>query len=158
MKVEALRYRCKRNPELCETIIQREIANNSRSIGFCIVSTKTPSKNDGYIQLSHDGANKFATIQEVLLWSKGERLPDHGESFMHISHLCDTPACLLKEHIVQETPAQNNRRKNCGKLIQCRHCVKFYSACDHQPRCIQYAAPRNGSRTWAEFEANELHR
>ena len=40
--------------------------------GWCRLSTLAPTKEGGYVQVSHGGANKFAVLQEVALWAMGE--------------------------------------------------------------------------------------
>jgi hypothetical protein len=118
--------------------------------GFCRLVKLAPSKKDGYIQLSVAGANKFAVLQEVLLWSKHEMAVEG----LHISHLCDKPRCAVAEHVVLESPGVNNSRKNCGKIINCAHCEKKYIACDHEPKCISYVP---GFASWADFMQEGLH-
>lgn len=118
--------------------------------GFCRLSLLAPSKENGYVQLSKWGANKFAVLQEVLLWSKGQTAP-YGS---HVSHLCDKPKCTLREHVVVESPEVNNSRKNCGMVIDCAHCSKKYLACRHDPKCITFVA---GFASWEDFLAGGLH-
>jgi hypothetical protein len=121
-------------------------ALHTKSKGFCRLSILKPSKEGGYIQLSYGGANKFAVLQEVLVWSRGEQIP----YLHHASHLCDEPACTIPEHIVVETPAENNSRKNCGVINRCPHndCDKLVSTCTHNPRCIYYIG---GYQSWDEM-------
>lgn len=118
--------------------------------GFCRLVKLKPSKENGYIQLSWQGANKYAVLQEVLIWAKGLQA-QHGQ---HISHLCDKPRCAIKEHVVVESPAENNSRKNCGMVIDCAHCPKKYHACRHQPPCITFV---EGFSSWPDFLANGRH-
>lgn len=120
--------------------------------GFCRVSVLKPSKEGGYVQLSGDGANKYAVLHEVLLWAKGEEV-QHGVD--HISHLCDEPRCTIKEHVVVESPQVNNSRKNCGMILDCAHCPKKYQACKHTPRCITYV---EGFESWQHFVDTGLHK
>jgi hypothetical protein len=118
--------------------------------GFCRLSKLRPSKEGGYVQLSHGGGNKFATLQEGLVWAQGLHLSEG----MHISHLCDKPRCTIPEHVVLETPIVNNSRKNCGLTFDCTHCEKKILACKHNPKCISYVA---GFPSWEEFLASEPH-
>jgi hypothetical protein len=133
----------------CDEVIGR-LQQTSVKDGFCLLSVLKPTKEGGYIQLSSEGANKFATLQEVLLWARGDRL----QPGQHASHLCDKPKCLMKEHIVAESPVVNNSRKNCGRVIKCAHCDKYYQACDHSPRCVTFI---EGFASWEEFLVNGLH-
>jgi hypothetical protein len=120
--------------------------------GFCALSTLQPSKEGGYIQLSYQGANKFAVLQEVLVWANGAQV-SYGD---HASHLCDKPACVVREHVVVESPAVNNSRKNCGVIVKCPHgdCEKFISTCQHVPRCIFYVP---GFESWEDLLVRGLH-
>lgn len=114
--------------------------------GFCSLSTLKPTKAGGYIQVSAQGANHFAMLQEVCLWARGinvSGLDDIRSALMRgldsqISHLCDQPACTLPEHVILESAVENNSRKNCGRVIPCPHegCPKFIQTCVHSPRCI----------------------
>lgn len=110
-----------------------------------------PSKKNGYIQLSAGGANHFATLQTVLLWSKGLDLGPGRQ----VSHLCDKPACLISTHITIESAVENNSRKNYGMVLGCFHCEKKVLACKHTPSCITYV---KGFSTWEDFVARGLHK
>jgi len=107
------------------------------SDGFCKLSKLIPSKKNGYIQVSHNGANKFATLQEVVMWAKGEIRARPG---YQISHLCDKPACTNKDHIITESSVDNNSRKNCGAVVSYIQDgeKKYLQACRHFPRCIVF--------------------
>lgn len=119
------------------------------------MSKLAPNKDGGYIQISAQGCNKFAILQEVVLWAKGVTVPEPRHEW-HISHLCDTPSCILPEHMVLETPSMNNSRKNCGQVIQCAHvgCQRFLRACKHDPPCIVYV---EGFKSLEDFNENGLH-
>lgn len=141
----------RRKLQLDPTQAQQKISDlRTEQDGFCLLSVLKPTKENGYIQLSSEGANKYALLHEILIWAKGEHAPDN----QHISHLCDKPRCALKEHVVVESPAMNNSRKNCGKIVNCAHCPKKYIACDHDPKCITYV---EGFDSWNDFLARGLH-
>lgn len=55
----------------------------------------------------------------------------------HISHLCDNRNCFNPGHLVEESPAVNNSRKNCiGPNVHQRDKV-YSSLCTHTPPCIR---------------------
>lgn len=62
------------------------------------------------MQLSFAGANKFATLGEVLLWAGGTTLNVTGNQ---CSHLCCNPLCKIPAHVVVESAQKNNQRKGC---------------------------------------------
>jgi hypothetical protein len=99
-----------------------------------------PSKEGGYIQLSWEGANKFAVLQEVVLWAGGGFLGD-GEQ---CSHLCGNPAYMTPGHVVAESELENQRRKGCPVWVDCPHCALKINCCNHtsglRPKCIKYCA------------------
>lgn len=74
---------------LSELEAKAEGAGKIHTEGWCTLLDYETTKKDGYVQLSRDGANKFATLQEVLLWSKGEEKPAYsGKSDPNdVSHL-----------------------------------------------------------------------
>lgn len=147
LKADDVRQKLKSDPELAREVIEGLATEVD---GFCRLSTLRPTKENGYVQLSHDGANKFALLHEVLLWSTGTLCPE-GQ---HISHLCDKPRCVVAHHVAVESPAMNNSRKNCGQLVQCAHCEKKYSCCRHEPRCIVFT---EGYTSWEDFVERGLH-
>jgi hypothetical protein len=125
---------------------------DTKRVGFCPVSGLKPSKDGGYIQLSFDGANKFATLGEVLLWSRGVTLNNVPGS--QCSHLCSTPSCTDPNHVVVESAVENNRRKGCAVVWPCSHCSKIYLICSHVPSCIKYI---EGYSSWEDFVTNGKH-
>lgn len=105
-------------------------------VGWCKISQLRPSKANGYIQVSYGGANKFATLQDIVLWSKGlEVYAGH-----QVSHLCGMPGCTVASHIACETELENQRRKGCPVWVSCPHigCSLKVDCCTHKPRCIKY--------------------
>lgn len=120
--------------------------------GFCPCCKFKPSKEGGYVQLSFEGANKFATLGEVLLWSKGVTLNVAGDQ---CSHLCGNPLCCDATHVVVESAQKNNQRKGCLVVWQCFHCPKVYLTCPHGPSsCIKFVS---GFSSWEDFLANGKH-
>uniref|UniRef100_A0A098DN10 Zinc-binding loop region of homing endonuclease domain-containing protein n=2 Tax=Gibberella zeae (strain ATCC MYA-4620 / CBS 123657 / FGSC 9075 / NRRL 31084 / PH-1) TaxID=229533 RepID=A0A098DN10_GIBZE len=85
-------------------------------------------------QVNWEGAGKFATLHQVLAWSRG--LVAEGEE--QVSHLCGKPACLIAEHVVIKNATQNNGRKGCGITVPCPHgdsCPLWITTCRHNPPC-----------------------
>lgn len=119
------------DPGLAREILGKQKTNRE---GWCELVKLQPTKVGGYIQLSHDGVNKFAVLQEVVLWAGGHELAGQ-----QVSHLCHRPACRVVGHVVPESAAENNRRKNCLVWVDCHHCPKKILVCPHRPRCIRYA-------------------
>ena len=102
----------------------------------------------GYPQVSHAGANKFATVGEVVVWAKGQQKPphyDYKKSSADVSHLCVQPRCTVLAHIVLESAAMNNSRKGCVAWAHCsrdcRRCngTRVILLCSHKPSpCVRY--------------------
>lgn len=122
---------------------------------WCVYCTLTPTKENGYIQLSYRGANKFALLHEVILWSKGVSrpnklktfYPENGETIVEewqVSHLCSHPRCIVSDHIILEHTLDNQQRKNCLPWTRCsrdcRACLgeKVILLCQHDPPCIKW--------------------
>jgi Zinc-binding loop region of homing endonuclease len=114
--------------------------------GFCYDCVLAPTKSNGYIQLSWNGANKFCTLGEMLGWAAGLR----AKPLEQISHLCCNPKCTIPSHVIFESAAANNRRKGCKVWVDCPHkgCSEKIIVCDHSPSCIKYVP---GYETWDEF-------
>jgi hypothetical protein len=128
--------------------------------GWCRLAKLRPTKTGGYAQVSAEGANKFATLQEVVLWAKGGVKPppvfvddgngnvkeDHNKS-MEVSHLCDQPQCIVMDHICVEARKINLERKDCKRPWSrhpdsCSRChgKKVDRICSHDPPCVDYLA------------------
>jgi hypothetical protein len=115
---------------------------------WCKLVNITPSKTGGYSQVSWAGANKFATVGEVVCWSKGQNKPGLGDpgstAALEVSHLCHNPRCIVPEHIVIESQLINNARKGCPGWIQCSdvcgrcHGRKVIWVCAHEPPCVMF--------------------
>lgn len=103
------------------------------------------------MQLSWGGANKFAVLQEVLLWARGVTLEEKGNQ---CSHLCGNPLCTLPEHVWPESAQKNNSRKGCSVWVNCPHCVLKIFICSHVPACIK-SVP--GFTSWDDFLENGTH-
>lgn len=149
LKVDSTRLLYASRPDLCRVLLS---GLPGKKKGFCRVCTLKPTKVGGYVQLSVAGANKFATLGEVLLWSKSVTL-GLGNDFQ-VSHLCHEPLCLCPEHVVVETCLANNGRKGCGVVFPCGHCPKIYLTCGHEPACILFV---EGFSSWEDFLLNGKH-
>jgi hypothetical protein len=120
--------------------------------GFCKLTTLKPSKEGGYVQLNYGGANKFAVLQQVLLWARGVTLVEVTDQ---CSHLCGNPLCTLPEHVCRESPQKNNNRKGCVVWWDCPHgCEKKIFVCRHEPPCIKFVP---GYASWEDFVENGIH-
>jgi hypothetical protein len=135
-------------PALCIQILRGLDVEDD---GFCKISKLKPSKDGGYVQLSWGGANKFAVLQEVLLWARGVILEGNGDQ---CSHLCGKTLCTLPKHICKESAEKNNNRKGCVVWWDCPHCPKKILICCHEPKCIKFAP---GFATWEDFLQNGIH-
>lgn len=129
---------------LCKRVLGRVPFTVS---GWCKLAAMKPSKEDGYIQLSWDGVNKFAVLGEVVVWSKGLQKDAEyklGKSTQDVSHLCNQTRCMNPDHVIIESRADNNSRKGCTAWIQCgprcRDCdgQRLLLLCTHTPRCVTY--------------------
>jgi hypothetical protein len=122
---------------------KKKMTINSRG---CWIPTKKP-RPDGYVRFSVTKGNaktafgidepeKETTYYLHHLsflvendWNLPERHVDH------VSHLCSDPRCFNPEHLLIESPKQNNSRKNCGQIFKCK-CGCKVVACRHEPQCI----------------------
>lgn len=154
---ESVRLQCIADKDYAQSILNLVISKHSteQPEGWCRLCTLAPTKTNGYIQLSFEGANKFATLEEVLLWARGLDL-GLGEQ---ASHLCGRPACLEKDHIVAESEIKNQNRKGCRVWVECPHrvknnCKKKVGVCLHVPMCIKFAP---GWEHPDEFEVYGIH-
>lgn len=130
-RVEDLRHRCQTVPGLAVSIISRyEVERHE----WCELLELKPTKRGGYLQLSAEGANKFAVLQEVVLWAGGSVL-DIGQE---CSHLCHRPRCRVISHIFAESGLVNQSRKNCSVWVDCHHCPKKILTCAHAPLCVKF--------------------
>jgi len=145
---EELRKEAKRLECISDAAVARRILANYRAQarvdGFCWLSPLKPTKTGGYIQVSAEGANKFATLQELMVWAADMDL----EPAQQASHLCCQPACTVETHIVPESAEENNHRKNCRVHVDCPHCTRKIVICVHNPLCIKYCP---GFATWEDF-------
>ncbi|KAK3290606.1 uncharacterized protein B0H64DRAFT_52502 [Chaetomium fimeti] len=137
------------SPVRAQESLELRLVSTPKS-GFYYNTVLVPSKNGGYVQLSFEGANKFCTLGEMLVWAQGFVV----EGAMQVSHLCHDPLCTVAAHVVRETAAENNRRKGCVVWVDCPHCCLKIRVCEHAPICIRYAP---GYETLAEFLEWGLH-
>lgn len=124
---------CATDPTYARAILDR-IGVRERE-GWCVLVDRQPTKDKGYVQLSTQGANHFAVLQEVVLWAQGE-VKGQGEQ---CSHLCHQPLCKTVGHVTPESVAANNARKGCLVWIRCPHCPDMkILVCRHEPTCIRF--------------------
>lgn len=119
-----------------------------RQEGWCMLVSLVPTKGSGYVQLSLDGANKFAMLQQVVLWAQEERLEEGQQA----SHRCHQPLCKVEGHITPESISANNARKGCLVWIDSPHCPsgKKILLCQHDPCCIKYVPGWNSMEKFIE--------
>ena len=131
ISIEETRLRLSVSPDECRELLS---TLPYKMEGWCRLCTLKPTKG-GYIQVSWKGANKFATLQEVVLWAGGSVL-GLGEQ---CSHLCCAPACFSLNHIVAESEVLNQLRKGCLVWVDCPHCALKILICNHGVnKCIKY--------------------
>jgi len=104
--------------------------------GWCRVVALKESKENGYVQVSWGGVNKFACLQAVVVWANGETL----KAGVDASHLCHQKKCVNRAHIIPESTLSNQARKGCRVWVDCNHCSRKVFVCFHQPACIKYCA------------------
>ena len=124
-KIDHMRARCqsvhsdktsKRKTHEDGAALARQILSRIPTVpdGWCKLSTAADT-GKGYSQVSYSGANKFATLQELVLWAGGRAKPAFSDKTdpNDVSHLCDQRQCTIPSHVVVETKAANNNRKGC---------------------------------------------
>jgi hypothetical protein len=149
LRVEATRLAFSRSAILAQEYLL-DLERVTSPNGWCLDLLYSPTKAGGYIQLSWGGANKFCTVGELLVWASGNQVPDQSQ----VSHLCHNPRCLVPDHVVVESPKENNGRKGCRVWIDCPHCPRKIFLCTHSPACVK-AAP--GWASEKDFVDNALH-
>jgi hypothetical protein len=101
--------------------------------------------------VSWGGANKFCTVEELVLWAGGVIKKDKNDQ---CSHLCGKPLCLEVSDICLESATANNLRKGCPVWVDCPHCGLKIFVCTHQPACRKFCS---GFDSWEDFLANGVH-
>lgn len=130
---EMVRDACAVSPEYARSILAR-YERDATLQGWCRVVGLRESKENGYVQVSWAGANKFAVLQEVVIWANGETVRAGEDA----SHLCHQKKCIHSSHIIPESTVANQARKGCRVWVGCSHCSKKVFVCFHQPPCIKY--------------------
>lgn len=149
VRLEETRLRLSTNPDECRQLLS---CLPHTVMGWCKLCLLQPSKEGGYIQVSWKGANKFATLQEVVLWAGGCSLGP-GEQ---CSHLCCSPACFALGHIIAESEVRNQLRKGCLVWVDCPHCSLKIVVCNHgEEKCIKYC---DGYADAVAFSTEGLHK
>ena len=125
------------NQELAQTILD---GLKTTTYEWCELSVLKPTRKEGYIQISKAGFNKFACLQDIVLWAGGFQKLEGEDA----SHRCSKPACTVVGDVIPESKLDNNRRKNCPEAIPCEsNCVDcdgsgWILLCPHVPRCKFY--------------------
>lgn len=130
---------------------------------WCTLANLQPTKLGGYPQASWEGANKFATVGEVVIWSKGQAKLQHPDPKVgdEVSHLCTQPRCMDPDHIILESKVDNNSRKGCVVYTpcsaDCRRCNgrRVVALCPHSPPCIMH---HPGYKSLEDFQRNGICR
>jgi Zinc-binding loop region of homing endonuclease len=125
------------DPQMARQVLDR--LTTEKVSGWCKEVSLIPSRDGGYVQVSWGGVNKFAVLQEVVLWAQGQEKANPND---HVSHRCANPRCKTVGHMVVESAGENNRRKNCLVHIACTHCHRRILVCPHSPLCIKYGGSR----------------
>jgi len=150
-------------PSLAQSVLDRISYTTD---GWCKLVNLAANKSGGYPQVSSGGANKFATLGEVLLWSMGISKPElpigtPGSAVPDVSHLCARPRCKTGGHVCLESKAENNARKGCIVWVACSttcarcHGARVILVCSHGPPCIR---SHPGYESQENFLANAICR
>lgn len=110
--------------------------DNAISQGSCLLTRIVPTKIGGYAQTSiqHDKRQVKVCLHVLSAFVRFRRLPGEGED---VSHLCGNARCFNPDHLLIESKANNQRRKNCKVSVACPCCNTFVNVCDHIPSCIK---------------------
>jgi hypothetical protein len=155
MRKERERLLCISSPSWADHILKRYTATARKQPqqSWCLLSDMAASKTGGYVQVSSNGANKFCTLGELLLWTRGINLAKSQQ----VSHLCHEPLCMVPAHVTAESEVENQNRKGCIVWVDCGHdksCTIKVSACPHDPKCIKFCS---GYATHSEFLSSGIH-
>ena len=99
----------------------------------CHISLKRP-RSDGYVRWSITKGSTSKAFQQSqgertfylhhLAWYATEhQMPTPIKE--HLSHRCNDSRCFNPNHLVVETPKENNSRKNCAVNVFCPCCSKI---------------------------------
>ena len=104
MSKQQFRDRCRQDKELCQAILEKYRTNNKYywQDGWCEILELVPSKRHGYVQISANGFNKFAVLEEVVIWANGQEVKEGCDA----SHLCHRKLCCNLDHVVSEPKAK----------------------------------------------------
>lgn len=115
---------------------EKELASGYED-GWCRITKKVPTKDDGYVQISFHALNKAMCLHNLACARQNGPPPlDASEA----SHLCGRTRCFNPEHLVWESTRANNLRKGCPVWVDCPHeaCGLKVNCCTHNPPCIKY--------------------
>jgi len=150
-RTTAMRERFRNDPSLCVKLLDKLPFMMK---GWCKLCTLKPSKAGGYIQVSYEGCNKFAMLQQIVLCASGQDVAE-GED---CSHRCGNTACMTVGHIKADSSELNQKRKNCLVWVPCPHDCGVILVCQHGEAdgsgcCIKYMADFSSQE---DFEANAI--
>lgn len=124
------------------TFVKKKLESNDKN---CYISSKVP-RSDGYIRFSiTKGSTKQAFgyvcgersfyLHHLAWYATGHIMPTPVSQ--HLSHLCGDSRCYNPDHLVVESPQENNQRKGCLVAVQCPcPCQNSFWLCGHTPKCI----------------------
>jgi len=120
-----------------------------------LLTGSTALQDNGYIQITPVGfpavyrttGKTFAQLAHrlaVIAEKTDEDIAHLLDDGYHASHLCHEPRCFRADHIIVETKADNEDRKQCkGRLVmKARVDGVLYTfppkPCPHQPECLAH--------------------
>ena len=109
----------------------KSIYNKSGVVGGCLVPAGGSETGKGYLRyhLRYPGTGEVNTTMHRAVFVLEHRRPDllRNSDAGEVSHRCGNKRCVQINHLVLETSAANNSRRNCHDEGHCFDC---------QPPCI----------------------
>lgn len=124
------------------------LARKETNYRGCYIPNKQP-RGDGYVRFSVTAGSSVSAfgktcgertfyIHHLAWYATGRPIPKDSRS-EQISHLCADSRCFNIDHLIIETPKQNNSRKNCKVIVTCPcPCKHTFFVCEHVPMCIPH--------------------
>ena len=117
---------------------------SGRAYGPCRISRLKPSKRNGYVQAQVGKGPKTPALHKLAyLALNGRPVKQQG------SHLCAKPRCINGRHILDESAADNNGRKNCPIWTRSFNFAEdgvILWLCEHEVPCIGKKLPKGTKR------------